>query len=154
MVRTVGVSKRPCRARMSPPVATAICVAAPATSQLVTRLALFSAAAWLSVRSLAIEFPKISLPSLPSLPKLGGKKQPATPSTPKAPRVPRVNVKVRAASNVNVVPDAPTLAELTGKTKETTIGSGEGWKRFPERRMPGANMDRWKKISKEITPKI
>lgn len=121
-----------------------------------------------SARPLAIELPKIGLPklslpklSLPKLPELdlpnfGKKKGPAAPKA--APRAPPVgDVKVRPAAGV--VPtgsseDAPTLAELTGRTAQRTIGTGAGFKRFPERRMPGANMDGWKKIAKDMAPKI
>lgn len=151
MVRPVAVSRRTARARVVMP-ATAISVAAPGAN-VALRVAVLSATAWLSARVLAIKLPNFSMPklSLPkiSLPNIGGNKE-----APPKPRVPRANVKVRAASSDVATPDAPTLAELTGEVTGTSIGTAAGWKRFPSRRMPGANMDRWKEISKEITPKL
>lgn len=150
--------------------AVAIPLAAPVGERLI-QCAVVASAAWLSAQTMAIEMPKmpempkvelpkIGLPKL-ELPTLGGKKKEAAPPAPKKkvvakPTVSAIGVKVRAAatgpSATNV--DAPTLAELTGKTSDVVIGSGEGWKRFPARRMPGANMGRWKEIAKDITPDL
>lgn len=109
-----------------------------------------------SARPLAIELPKlpkISVPKLPDLdlPNFGKKSPAAAPPAPK-PRVIPTNVKVRAASTGSSAVDAPTLADLTGEQGQDSIATGEGYKRFPARRMPGANMDGWKKIAKDITP--
>lgn len=105
------------------------------------------------------KLPKISLPKLPDinidLPNLGKKKKEAAPK-PTPTRQTVGKVKVRAAKGV--VPsgstDAPTLAEVTGQLTQDTIKVGEGYKKFPGRRMPGANMDGWKKIAKDITPDV
>lgn len=66
-----------------------------------------------------------------------------------------VNVKVSVGRRGGEVgKDAPTMAELQ-KERGVVVGSsgiglggGEGWKRFPGRRMPGANLDGWKKMAK------
>lgn len=107
-----------------------------------------------SARPLAIKMPK--MPQLPKLPDLDlpnfGKKKPATPSG--AAAVPG-SVKVRAATGVKPATgagDAPTLADITGQRTPGSISAGEGWKKFPERRMPGANMDAWKEIAKGMKP--
>lgn len=98
-----------------------------------------------SARPMAIQLPK--LPDL-DLPNFGKKK------TQKAAASPSSDVKVRAARGG--VPtgsqDAPTIDEITGKVSQKTIDAGAGFKRYPQRRMPGANMDGWKKIAKDITP--
>ncbi len=135
------------------------------------RSALVAATAWLGTQVLAVDMPKIELPkislpkvempkvslpkvSLPSLPGQKKKDAAAKPEPPAARVVDRTNVRVRAANIGVASPDAPTLAELTGKQSQDTIAAGDGWKRFPSRRMPGANMQGWKDIAKEITPKI
>lgn len=97
--------------------------------------------------------PKISLPSLPSLPKFGGKEEKKEEAPPPRQR-PTGNVRVRASGAMQAPSDAPTLSDVTGSAPEVTIGPGEGWKRFPSRRMPGANMDGWKEIVKDITPNV
>ncbi|CAN8072717.1 unnamed protein product [Agarophyton chilense] len=106
------------------------------------------------------ELPKV--PKLPNLPKLNlpdldlpnfGKKTPAKKPAARAPRTVRQgNVKIRPASGV-VPSDAPTLAELQGGVTAGTITDSEGWKRFPSRRMPGANMESWKNLAKQVGPK-
>lgn len=64
-------------------------------------------------------------------------------------------ISIPSSSLPRATKSAPTLAEVTGEVKRgATIGSAHGWKRFPARRMPGANMDPWKKIASEITPKV
>ena len=162
------------RAQTTP--ACAIAVSAPVVDA-ATRSALIAVTAWLGARAMAIEMPKLpempkmpempELPKLPDLPKVslpkislpGQKKKesaeaaPTPAPVPRAP-VPRGNVTIRAANIGTATPDAPTLAELTGQQSQDTIAAGEGWKRFPSRRMPGANMENWKKIAKEIGPKI
>lgn len=108
---------------------------------------------------LAIKLPKIEMPkvSLPGLPKFGGgksddDKKAAPKGQVKVRPAGGIKVQVRAAGSQASVPDAPTLADITGEQQCTTVVSGAGWKRFPGRRMPGANMDRWKQISQEIGP--
>lgn len=119
-----------------------------------------------SARPLAIEWPEISLPALPKislpdldLPNFGKKKD--TPAgkkaAPAARAPPSGNVRVRPATGVRAAGqslDAPSLSDITGVQQQERVGSAEGWERFPERRMPGANMDGWKKIAKDMAPKI
>lgn len=142
--------------------------AAAVGSQALTGAVLCAVSLVASGRPMAIDLPKLPKISVPnvSLPKLGdidlpnfGKKEgkkPAKNSAQTAPRVRNSNVKVRAARSV--VPtdstDAPTLAEITGQQSQESISAGDGFLRYPERRMPGANMDGWKKIAKDIAPKI
>lgn len=149
--------------------AVAVAAAAPG-GQLLFQAAMV-ATAWAGQHVLAINMPK--MPELPKvgLPKIelpgflpGGKKKAAgdaPAAKAKAPPKPVIrqtnigNVKVRAASSSRATETAPTLAEVTGETKgAASIGSAAGWKRFPARRMPGANMDPWKKIASEISPKF
>ncbi|KAI0557845.1 hypothetical protein FGB62_257g05 [Gracilaria domingensis] len=131
---------------------------APAAPLLPGALLLASLVA--SARPLQIKLPNLpNLPELPKFPKLPdldlpnfGKKKTGESKKPAA-RAPRSGtVKVRAAAGV-VPTDAPTLAELKGDAAADSIPVGAGWKRFPERRMPGANMDGWKEIAKQLTPK-
>lgn len=67
-----------------------------------------------------------------------------------------VRPKVRVSSTVAPgTSNAPTLAEVTGVAgPKSAIAAGAGWKRFPGRRMPGANMAKWRTAAKEVGPKI
>lgn len=57
-----------------------------------------------------------------------------------------VPVKVRVSSAVRPgTPDAPTFGQLPGKVAGAAPTGA--WQRFPSRRMPGANMEGWKKIA-------
>lgn len=104
-----------------------------------------------------LELPKLELPNL-DLPNFG--KKDAAPAKKKAPARSPVTggqVRVRPARGSGPTAqegDAPTLADVVGQQSQDTISAGAGWKRYPERRMPGANMDGWKKIAKDIAPKI
>lgn len=108
-----------------------------------------------SARPMQIKIPKFDLPKLPDidLPNFGKKSPAKQPVVKKRVAAPGTNVKVRAASSA-AAKDAPTLAELTGKSANDSIPEGDGWRRFPVRRMPGANMDLWKGIAKQLTPKL
>ncbi len=99
-----------------------------------------------------VSMPKVSLPKI-SLPKIPGqgkteaeaKKTAAKPVTTRSAGTP----KVRASSSVvsAEVPEAPTLADLTGEAEASQQNT---WKRFPGRRLPGANLDGWKKVASEL----
>lgn len=105
-----------------------------------------------------VSLPKVSLPKL-SMPKIGlpkididlpnfGKKSPAAPKSAAATSVaapPPGSVRVRA-SNLGNTTDAPNASAAA----VDTIAPGAGYKRFPARRMPGANMEGWKKLAKDI----
>lgn len=134
-----------------------------------------------TARPLAIELPKISLPKLPNidipfpklpdidLPNFGKKKdntqskagdegkKSASRSAPPKKRAPTGSVKIRAASNVvgsSGSKIAPALADLKGIVSPKVIIAEQGvWKRYPSRRMPGANMDSWKEIARQMKPK-
>lgn len=152
-------NRRPVACAMIP--AAQLTAAPPAAGALLCAVSLVA-----SARPMAIQLPKLPELKLPKLPELDlpnfGKKK-GEDSSPKAKAAPArvpvargANVKVRAAKGVIATgssPDAPTLAEVTGETTQDTIAAGQGWKKFPERRMPGANMDRWKQVAKDITPK-
>lgn len=104
--------------------------------------------------------PKLSLPKLPNLPGQGKTEAEAKkPRNAPAPTAsPGTQVKVRAASgsgSVAVPADAgsaPSYADILGKANETATAGSSGYKRFPKKRMPGANLDNWKKIAAEIGP--
>lgn len=130
-------------------------------------------------QAMRIDLPKfnISLPKLPdiSLPDLDlpnfGKKKDTTPSakskappagsglTPKgkkltvppqrAPSSERVKVRVSTAVRPSN-PDAPSARGASGLKIYDTIKSDDGWKRFPTRRMPGANMEGFKDMAKNM----
>lgn len=105
------------------------------------------------------EIPKISLPKVPKLPDINldlpnfGKKSDApapkakAPTVPRTPTAPGARVKVRAANAVIPsnpdAPSAPTLSDITAGAKKN-----DGWKRYPARRMPGANMGSFKEMAK------
>jgi hypothetical protein len=125
-----------------------------------------------SARQMQMEMPKFpkmpampkmpSLPSLPKFPGLPGQGKTEAEAKKSAPvvRAPPSSsggrVRVRVASGGVAVPEgaksAPNYADITGKQSETAIAASSGWKRFPKKRMPGANLDGWKKIAKEIGP--
>lgn len=114
-----------------------------------------------SARPLALKLPNVSWPKLPDLdlPNFGKKAdKPKAGQTTAAKRVPSAgSVKVRVARGAAPTGDAvnaPTLADIAGQVSQDTIAAGAGWKKFPERRMPGANMDGWKKIAKDMAPKF
>lgn len=139
--------------------AVSVALSGPAVTSLVLCGVSLSVSA--SARPLQIKLPKISAPKLPDLdlPNFGKKKKPAESKQVPVVRAPPApgSVKVRAAKGVigSVGSgDAPTLADVTGETSVDTIAPGAGFKKFPARRMPGANMDAWKEIAKEIGPKI
>lgn len=140
----------------------AVAVAGPSTAGAV----LCSISLVASARPMRIDMPKlpdIKLPEL-KLPQLDlpnfGKKGGAAKAKPavRTPAPRGVAVKVRAARGV--VPtaagatDAPSFADITGEVKQDSIAAGAGYKRFPARRMPGAMMDDWRKIAKDIAPKV
>lgn len=135
--------------------------AAPAITGAVLCSISLAASQPLRIEFPTISFPKISLPKI-SLPKFEldlpnfGKKDAAKKPVARAPRQATGGVvRVRAARGVRSSGsmDAPTLADLQGKAAGNTIAAGDGWKRFPARRMPGANMDDWKKIARDMAPK-
>ena len=132
-------------------------------SQALTGAVLCTVSLVASARPMEINFPKmpkISVPKLPDidLPNFGkkGENKSAKKTAATTARVKNPNVKVRAAKGVvpTTSDNAPTLAEITGQQSQESIAAGDGFLRFPERRMPGANMDGWKKIAKDIAPKI
>lgn len=110
-----------------------------------------------------------SLPSLPGLPKFGGKKDDSSspkteakgksnvsvkvsPKKGSSEQLPGSSIKVRASGAVRARnPDAPSVGALPGKS--LSIPSGDGYQRFPSRRMPGANMEGWKKIAGNMSSK-
>lgn len=102
--------------------------------------------------------PKVQLPDI-DLPNFGKKKDASAAkgkdATSATQRQQVGKVKVRAAKAVTTSnPDAPTVDELSGRVNVKTIAAGQGYQRFPSRRMPGANMDSWKEIARDIGPKI
>lgn len=102
-----------------------------------------------------ISLPKVSLPKLPDidLPNFGKKGGTAPAKDAPAPRAraPARDVKVRASNAVPAAnPDAPTADEIAGRTSIDTIAAGAGYKKYPARRMPGANMDGWKDMAKDM----
>lgn len=110
-----------------------------------------------------LSVPNISLPKLPNLPGQGkteaeAKKPKIAPPRSAPPASAGGQVKVRAASGsggVSVPADAesaPSYADILGKASETVATGSAGYKRFPKKRMPGANLDNWKKIAAEIGP--
>lgn len=121
--------------------------------------------------------PELRLPEvdLPVIGKVGGgapqstveseeKKREATKDTKgstklKTPSTINTRIKVSVGRDSDRMgKDAPTLAELQ-KKRGLTLGRGMptlqeeemSWKRFPGRRMPGANMEGWKEIAKQMT---
>lgn len=144
------------------------------TGALLCTISLISstAARPLAIQLPKIQLPKISLPNLPNidlplpklpdidLPNFGKKKdntpkKPAARSPPPKSKAPAGKIKVRASGNAGSSGSktAPTLADLRGQGKAEATRTGEGaWKRFPSRRMPGANMDGWKQIAKQVKP--
>mmetsp|Transcript_496 Transcript_496/g.895 ORF Transcript_496/g.895 Transcript_496/m.895 type:complete len:169 (-) Transcript_496:102-608(-) len=119
--------------------------------------------------NLKIEFPKLSLPNLPkvelpkvSLPKLGGKKSAApAESASKAEtasagakvqavaRTVNKNIKVRAAASAGTNKDAPSFEEVKGARFGTAV-KADGYSAFPLRRMPGANMQSFLDMAKDM----
>lgn len=109
-----------------------------------------------------IELPNVSLPKLPNLPGQGKTEAEAKKSAPVPTRAPPTTsggqVKVRAASGSGAVPvpddaaSAPNYSDIVGKANETANAGSAGYKRFPKKRMPGANLDSWKKMAAEIGP--
>lgn len=145
-------------------------IAAPAVLPapgVLSGLIMCSASFAASVGTMQIELPK--LPKLPSLPNVSFPKLPNLPGQGKTeaeaknprsapPRSSGVQVKVRAASGSGGVAipadaeSAPNYADIVGKASETAASGSSGYKRFPKRRMPGANLENWKKMAAEIGP--
>lgn len=62
-------------------------------------------------------------------------------------------VKIRVSSRVQPSnPNAPSARQVTGYKVPDPITSNDGWKRYPSRRMPGANMDGFKEMAKKVGP--
>lgn len=121
---------------------------------------------------LRVEMPK--LPKMPAMPKLElptlGKKAPAkgkkpaatfiddNPNARKRVAAPRsADTKVRAGAGGDVAKgaNAPTLAEIqkSRATPGVVIKDAAGtsdWKAFPQRRMPGANMSKFRELAGEM----
>lgn len=120
------------------------------------------------------------LPSLPGLPNLPGQGKTEVEAKAKSaakavvkttskvkPRVESavssvsdsVKPRVRAAAGKVKTPfgseNAPSYSDIRGtRAPGVTISSGEGWKRFPARRMPGASLDGFKKMASEVKPRF
>lgn len=121
---------------------------------------------------LRVEMPK--MPKMPAMPKLElpslGKKAPAkgkkpaatfiddNPNARKRVAAPRsADTKVRAGTGGDVAKgaNAPTLAEIqkSRATPGVVIKDAAGtsdWKAFPQRRMPGANMSKFRELAGEM----
>lgn len=101
------------------------------------------------------KLPKLSFPDLNlDLPNFGNSK--AAASTTKKTGVAPVpisvggNVKVRVSTAVVASnPNAPTASDLSGTPNAAdSVKPSDGWKRFPYKKMPGANMDGFKEMAK------
>lgn len=101
-----------------------------------------------------ISLPKISLPKLPNLPGQGKTEAEAKAAPPKgkAPGPVAGGVQVRVGAGPKAAADAPSFSDLSGRAGVTVATPGSGWTRFPKKRMPGANLDAWKKMAQEIGP--
>lgn len=113
-----------------------------------------------------LKMPK--MPSLPAIPGFGqGKTEAEAIEEVRNAPVSKVAVTraptgaaptVRAATGAVAIPvdakNAKTIGEISGVPESSSIAAGAGWKRFPKRRMPGANLDQWKAIAKEIGPDV
>ncbi|OSX72519.1 hypothetical protein BU14_0427s0009 [Porphyra umbilicalis] len=118
---------------------------------------------------LRVEMPKLpKMPAMPKLPSLPGqgKKADAKKAAPTfiddnpnarkrvaAPRSGDTKVRAGLGGDASKGVNAPTLAEIQqSRTPGVVIkdAAGGSWKAFPQRRMPGANMSKFRELAGEM----